>query len=115
GWNIFLVKSGTLYTPEPRNILLGVSRSTTLELAHQLGIPVRETNLGRYEALRADEMFCTATTYSLVHAASFEGQSVGDGKPGPIFLKPLEGWKRLAGVDFVAQAKEYAQGLPAWE
>src|SRR5438552_4529772 len=27
GWNLFLVKKGVLYTPEPRNILLGVSRA----------------------------------------------------------------------------------------
>jgi branched-chain amino acid aminotransferase len=115
GWNIFLVKNGTIYTPEPRNILLGVSRSTILELAGQLGIPVRETNLGRYEGLQADEIFSTATTYNLVHAATFEGQTVGDGKPGPVFRKLTEAWKRLAGVDFVAQAKDYAKRLPAWE
>jgi branched-chain amino acid aminotransferase len=115
GWNIFLVKNGTIYTPEPRNILLGVSRSTILELAGELRIPVRETDLGRYECLQADEMFCTATTYNLVHAATFEGQAVGDGKPGPVFRKLTEAWKRLVGVDFVDQAKEYAQRLPAWE
>jgi hypothetical protein len=27
----------------------------------------------------------------------------------------LEEWKKLAGVDFVAQAKEYAARLPDWE
>jgi branched-chain amino acid aminotransferase len=115
GWNIFLVNNGTVFTPEPRNILLGVSRATILELAQELGIPVRETNLGRYEALQAEEIFCTATTYSLVHAATFEGQRVGDGKPGPFFLQLMEAWKQKVGVDFVAQAKDYAQRLPAWE
>ena len=115
GNNIFLVKDGVLYTPEPRNILLGVSRGVTIELAQKLGIPVRETNLGRYEALQADELFSTATTYCLVHAASFEGQPVGDGRPGPVFRRLTEAWKELAGVDFVAQARDYAQRLPAWE
>ncbi len=115
GNNIFLVKDGVLYTPEPRNILLGVSRGVTIELSQKLGIPVRETNLGRYEALQADELFSTATTYCLVHAASFEGQPVGDGRPGPVFRRLTEAWKELAGVDFVAQAHDYAQRLPAWE
>jgi len=115
GWNIFLVKNGELLTPEPRNILLGVSRATTIELARELGLAVRETNLGRYEALRADEIFCTATTYALVHARSFEGQTLGDGSPGPVFTRLVEAWKKLAGVDFVAQAQDYAQRLPAWE
>jgi branched-chain amino acid aminotransferase len=115
GWNLFLVREGTIFSPEPRNILLGVSRSTTLELARELGIAVRETNLGRYEALQAQEIFCTATSYSMVHAVTFEGQPVGDGQPGPIFRKLMDAWKRKVGIDFVAQAKDYAQRLPAWE
>ena len=115
GWNIFLVKNGELLTPEPRNILLGVSRATTIELARELSIPVRETNLGRYEALRADEIFCTATTYALVHAATFEGQTIGNGGPGPVFSRLLDAWKQAVGVDFVAQAHEYARRLPDWE
>lgn len=115
GWNIFLVKNGVLLTPEPRNILLGVSRATTMELARELRIPVREANMGRYEALQADEIFCTATTYALVHAATFEGQSVGDGRPGPVFRKLLEAWKKTTGVDFVLQARQYAAALPDWE
>ena len=32
GWNVFLVKNGTLYTPKPWNVLVGVSRATTMEL-----------------------------------------------------------------------------------
>lgn len=115
GWNIFLAKNGVLLTPEPRNILLGVSRAATMELARELRIPVREVNLGRYEALQADEIFCTATTYALVHAATFEGQPVGDGRPGPVFRKLLEAWKKTTGVDFVLQARQYAAALPDWE
>jgi branched-chain amino acid aminotransferase len=115
GWNIFLVKNGELLMPEPRNILLGVSRATTLELAQQLGIPTREMNLGRYDALMADEIFCTATTYALVHATSFEGHVIGDGGPGPAFLRLAEAWKSRVGVDFVAQANGYAARLPEWE
>ena len=115
GWNIFLVKDGELLTPEPRNILLGVSRATTLELARKSGIPVRETNLGRYEALHADEMFCTATTYALVHATTFEGQTIGDGGPGPVYSRLLDAWKQSVGIDFVAQARDYAERLPSWE
>lgn len=115
GCNVFLVRDGVLCTPEPRNILLGVSRGVTIELAGELGIPVRQTNLGRYEFLQAEEIFCTATTYCLIHAASFEGQTIGDGGPGPVFRRLLEAWKQRAEVDFVAQARGYAERLAAWE
>ncbi|MEO2048271.1 MAG: aminotransferase class IV [Pirellulales bacterium] len=114
GWNIFLVRDGEIYTPEPRNILLGVSRGMVLELANELRIPLHETNLGRYEALQAEEIFCTASSYCIVHGVSFEGQVIGDGKPGKTFQKLLNAWKEKVGVDFVAQAKEYAQRLPKW-
>jgi branched-chain amino acid aminotransferase len=114
GWNVFLVKDGVIFTPEPRNILQGVSRGVTISLANELGIELRETNLGRYEALMADEMFCTATSFSLVHAATFEGQTVGDGQAGPVFHKLLGAWKEHVGIDFVAQAHGYAARLDAW-
>jgi branched-chain amino acid aminotransferase len=114
GWNVFLVKNGILCTPEPRNILQGISREETIRLARSLGIEVQETNLGRYEALMADEMFCTATTYSLVHANSIEGRTIGDGKPGPVFQKLQQAWIELVGIDFVAQAHDYAGRLESW-
>ena len=115
GWNIFLVKNGVIFTPEPRNILQGISRGVTIELARAIGMEVRETNLGRYEALMADEIFCTATTYSLVHATSLEGQTISDGRPGPVFQQLTASWQDLVGVDFVAQSHEYARRLSEWE
>ncbi|MBC8353714.1 MAG: aminotransferase class IV [Planctomycetes bacterium] len=115
GWNIFLVKRGVIYTPEPRNILQGISRGVVFDLAQELGIEVRETNLGRYEALMADEVFCTATSFSIVHAKTFEGQVTGDGIAGPVFQRLMSAWKDLAGVDFVVQAHDYARRLRQWE
>ncbi len=115
GWNIFLVRNEVLYTPEPRNILCGVTRGTIIELAQNAGIEVREANLGHYEALMAEELFCTSTSFCLVHAATFEGQPVGEGTPGPVFSQLLESWNRLVNLDIVAQANEFARRLPAWE
>ena len=115
GWNLFLVNNGALPTPQPRNVLLGVSRAATIELAREGGIPVRETNLGRYEALQADEIFCTATTYGLVHATTFEGQAIGDGRPGDVFTRLMDAWQELVRIDFVAQAHDYAHRLGVWE
>ena len=115
GWNIFLVRDGVIFTPEPRNVLNGVSRNTTIELARSSNIQIHETNLGRYDALTADELFCTSTSFSIVHAASFEGQTVGDGGPGPIFQTLQNLWKEKTNIDFVAQAGDYARRLTAWQ
>ena len=45
GDNFFIVKDNELFTPEPRNILVGISRNYILELANNLGITCHETNL----------------------------------------------------------------------
>lgn len=115
GANVFLVKDGVLCTPEPRNILLGVNRSAVIEVAEKLGIPVKEKNMGRYEALMADEMFITSTPFCLMHAATFEGQTIGDGKAGPIYTRLKEGWEEMVGVDFIAQARAYESRMNAWK
>ena len=114
-WNFFLVKEGALETPSTKNILPGVSRRLTLEMAKGLGLETREIDLRREDALAADEIFCTATSFCLVHAATFEGTPVGDGCPGPVFQQLSEGWKQAVGLDFVAQARRFAELLPEWE
>ena len=42
GDNIFLVKDNVIYTPEPRNILVGISRNYIFDLAKELGLEVVE-------------------------------------------------------------------------
>jgi hypothetical protein len=51
----------------------------------------------------------------MVHAHSFEGQQIGDGKPGPVFDRLINAWKECVGIDFVAQAREYATRVDDWE
>ena len=45
GANFFIVKNGELITPEPRNILRGVTRETIINLAEKLGIKCHEKNI----------------------------------------------------------------------
>lgn len=62
-----LYQSAKLFRiPEPRNILVGVSRNYTIELAKKLGIPVREKNFGVYEVIQADEAFYTSTPFPVL-------------------------------------------------
>ena len=115
GWNVFLVKDGVVQTPPPRDILPGISRAITIELAQEQEIDVREKRLRRGDALAADEIFCTATSFCLVHAASIDGQPLGDGGPGPVVQRLRAAWQRIVGLDFVAQAQSYAHRLAEWE
>jgi branched-chain amino acid aminotransferase len=96
--NIFLVTAGTLLTPPlEAGILPGVTRAVVLELAPDLGIPVREETLRAPDLFAADEAFITSTLKELLPATSIDGQPVGDGRPGPVTARLLEAFRAAAG------------------
>jgi len=107
GWNFFLVRNGELLTPSGRNILAGISRKTTLELARKHGLPAFERDLQPYDALTADEAFITATSLCLMPVTRFNGEPVGNGKPGPVTRQLMSWWKEYLNFDFEAQAKQF--------
>ena len=83
--NIFLVINGTLVTTSTTDdILVGVTRNTVLELAQELGIPVKERSIDRTELYAADEVFCCGTGAQIVPVESIDHRFVGNGKIGSI-------------------------------
>ena len=105
GGNLFAVSEGTVLTPTEENCLAGISRQTVLELAKELGLPVRETRLQAYDMYTADEVFFTSTPYCIMPATKFNGLPVGDGQVGPMTKRLLTAWSDRVGVDIVAQAQ----------
>jgi branched-chain amino acid aminotransferase len=108
GSNFFLVKDGVLLSPEPRNMLRGISRDYVISLARELGIGFAERNLEPYDVMIADEAFFTCTPFCMVPATMFHGRPIGTGKVGPIYSKIIERWSGHVGVDIVAQIQQYA-------
>jgi len=109
GDNIFFVKNGVVYTPEPRNILLGISRAYIFDLCEELGIKCVEKNLETYDAYTADESFMTATPFCLLPVAHFNGSKVGDGKMGKITKQLHDQWSKNVGVDIYQQIRDYSK------
>src|SRR5262245_23628273 len=79
GANFLLVRDGRVFSPPPRNILLGVSRQVVVELCAQLGIPFFERDLQLHDALTADEAFTATTPYCLAPVTHINGIAIGDG------------------------------------
>lgn len=104
GGNFFIVTNGVLRTPPTWQALAGITRETCIEIAGELGIPVRIEPLQPYDVYTADEAFFTSTPYCIMPATRFNGLPVGDGTVGPITRRLLDGWRQLTGVDVVAQA-----------
>ena len=113
GSNFFIVKDGRLLTPEPRNILCGTRRKYTIQLAREKGIEVVECNLGKYDAINADEAFFTSTAFTVMPCVKVQGSQLGDGKIGPITAEIIAAWNKLVGLDYIAQANEYLEEMGA--
>ena len=85
GENLFLVRGGVLYTtPLANSVLNGITRSSVITLAKQLGIDVVEQALPRELLYIADEAFFTGTAAEVTHLRSVDRILVGDGTMGPI-------------------------------
>jgi branched-chain amino acid aminotransferase len=84
--NIFLVRRGVLYTPDPsQNVLEGVTRRAIMDIArHELGLEVVERSIDRGELYSASEVFFTGTAAGIAYVASVDRRLVGDGTIGPI-------------------------------
>jgi branched-chain amino acid aminotransferase len=96
GDNIFVVKNGRISTPHANSsILVGVTRAVVLELAEKFKIPAREHNLTRYDIYTADECFLTGTAAEVIPAVQLDRRLIGNGQPGPITLKLMEGFHEL--------------------
>ena len=96
GFNLFFVRGGELYTPQ-ENILLGITRETVIELAHQSGITVRTGNFDARALRSANECFITSTAGGVMPVSRVEGRTVGAGGPGPMTQKLRNDyWNRRA-------------------
>ena len=83
--NIFAIHKGEILTPAASaGALKGITRATVFDIARQLGIPMRETDLTRYDIWCADECFLTGTGAEVIPVVKLDGRVIGTGKPGPI-------------------------------
>lgn len=83
GENIFVVKNGTIYTPDlAASILPGITREAVIEIAATLGHPVREKPLIRTDLYSADEVFMTGTAAEVTPIRAVDDIEIGD--PGPV-------------------------------
>jgi branched-chain amino acid aminotransferase len=98
--NLFMVKQGTLKTPDlMQGALGGITRSAVLDLARKAKIPCSETVLGLHDLYNADECFLTGTGAEVVPVITIDGRRIGDGKPGPITKRLLADFRVLRTQD----------------
>lgn len=84
GENIFIVRDGSIYTPDLTSALEGITRDTIVRLAADQGIPLREKRITRDEVYIADEAFFTGTAAEVTPIREVDGRLIGSGRRGPI-------------------------------
>uniref|UniRef100_UPI0040492CA5 branched-chain-amino-acid transaminase n=1 Tax=Cephaloticoccus sp. TaxID=1985742 RepID=UPI0040492CA5 len=98
--NIFIVHKGEIITPgASQGALKGITRSSIFDIAAELKIPIRESNMTRYDVWCADECFLTGSGAEVVPAVKLDGRVIGSGKPGPITQQVLASFRRRVLVE----------------
>lgn len=92
--NLYAVIAGRVVThPIGPKVLPGITRAVLMEVAFELGIRVDERPMREAEAMAADEVFITSTTREISWVGTWNGQTVGGGRCGPITKRLHEGLK----------------------
>ena len=95
GDNIFIVYKGELITPAAsQGALRGITRSAILDIAQELGLPLRQADLTRYDVWNADECFLTGTAAEVIPVVKLDGREIGTGRPGEITARVLASFRR---------------------
>jgi len=84
GENIFVVKNNKLYEPELTSALTGITRTSVIELAAELGYPIISKRLTRDDIYIADECFFTGTAAEVTPIRELDARVIGEGKAGPV-------------------------------
>jgi branched-chain amino acid aminotransferase len=91
GENLFIVRDRTVTTPPIQaGCLDGITRSSVITIARDLGYEVTEENLVRTDLYNADECFFTGTAAEITPIREVDHRPVGEGTRGPI-TKELQG------------------------
>ena len=107
GSNFFIINNNKLISPEPRNMLRGISRDYVIELALELNLEYLEKNIEIYDVMDADEAFFTATPFCMLPCVSINSYKIGTGKRGKIFDSLISKWSEKVDLDIETQIKMF--------
>ena len=93
--HVFLVHGGTLRTPTTDACPEGITRSTVLRLAAELGVPVEVGHWSLVQVHTADEVFVTGTMGELTPVVRVDGRQIGDGATGPVTRRLAQAYGEL--------------------
>jgi branched-chain amino acid aminotransferase len=94
GFNVFAVHDGSISTPDS-GVLQGITRRTVIELSTDHAIPIEECPVPAASLRRADEAFLSSTAGGIMPVTRVDGQTIGEGRPGPVTLHLRDAYWQL--------------------
>ncbi|MEO3690060.1 branched-chain amino acid transaminase [Roseateles paludis] len=108
GENLFVIKNGTVYTPDlSAGALNGITRNTIFHICKDLGLPLVEKRITRDEVYICDEAFFTGTAAEVTPIRELDRVEIGIGSRGPITEKIQKAFFDIVG----GQNLKYADWL----
>ena len=108
GENLFVIKNGTVYTPDlSAGALNGITRNTIFHICKDLGSPLVEKRITRDEVYICDEAFFTGTAAEVTPIRELDRVEIGIGSRGPITEKIQKAFFDIVG----GQNLKYADWL----
>jgi branched-chain amino acid aminotransferase len=84
GENLFMVRGGRIYTTSAAEVLEGITRSSVMTLARDLGYEVVEGPISRDQLYIADEVFVCGTAAEVNGLTEIDFRRIGTGRTGPV-------------------------------
>jgi branched-chain amino acid aminotransferase len=109
--SFFLVEGGVLRTAGLDEVLDGITRRLTIELARDEGIEVKEGQMPRDLLGRAREAFLTGTTTNVWPIAQIDSTELPKPVPGPISAKLVARFAALCADEDPAFSKRWLQAV----
>jgi len=97
-----VLQGAVLTAPRSTAILPGITRGLLLRLAAKAEIPVREHVLKRSDLASVSELFLTGTTSEVLPVIRVDGQTIGNGRPGPVTRRLQEAYQQAV-IDSVRE------------
>ncbi len=99
GANIFMVNNGTIATPRPEHILLGITRDSLITIARNMGYTVQERDLTVEDLQTSDELFFSGTAAEITPIIEVNGKKIGNRSIGNVTSEIRREYFRLLNGD----------------
>ncbi|MBT2301813.1 aminotransferase class IV [Variovorax paradoxus] len=106
--NVWVVKDGAVYgPPKDELVLTGIRYGLIERICAEANIPFSLRRIARDEVFGADELLLSSASKEVLPVVTLDGQTIGSGRPGPVFQALHAGYQRA--IERSAQE----QGVPA--